>query len=271
MKLAFTTLGCPDWNLDTVIARAREYGFDGVDFRGCSGELDIWKLPEFSTYLRDTAKRLRSARLEVPCISSSARLLADDDEKCAKSMDNLVQSVKVGGALGAALVRVFGGFLGPRSPEHALREAAAALDTMAREAAPLGISVLVETHDDWVTGGRLRALMDAASQPNVGVIWDVNHPLRKGGESPEATWEACGRYVRYTHFKDTRLAPDGKTTVFHLVGEGDLPLRQIIDVLRRGGYDGWLTLEWEKKWHPELADPEVVFPHYVRFMRTLLG
>ena len=39
MKLAFTTLGCPDWDLDTIISKAAEFGFDGVDFRGCRGEM----------------------------------------------------------------------------------------------------------------------------------------------------------------------------------------------------------------------------------------
>jgi len=39
VKLAFTTLGCPDWDLDTIISKAAEFGFDGVDFRGCRGEM----------------------------------------------------------------------------------------------------------------------------------------------------------------------------------------------------------------------------------------
>ena len=34
MKISFMTLGCPGWDLDTICARGREYGFDGVDFRG---------------------------------------------------------------------------------------------------------------------------------------------------------------------------------------------------------------------------------------------
>ena len=34
MKISFTTLGCPDWDLDTICRRGREYGYEGVDFRG---------------------------------------------------------------------------------------------------------------------------------------------------------------------------------------------------------------------------------------------
>ena len=55
MKISFTTLGCPEWDLQTIIARAREYGYDGVDFRGLGAEMDIWKLPEFSSQADQTA------------------------------------------------------------------------------------------------------------------------------------------------------------------------------------------------------------------------
>ena len=86
-----------------------------------------------------------------------------------------------------------------------------------------------------------------------------------------ATWEAIGPWVKYTHVKDSRLDPahpDGYQLC--LTGAGDLPLPEIIRVLQAGGYDGWLTLEWEKKWHPELEAPEVAFPGYVKYMRGLL-
>ena len=48
-------------------------------------------------------------------------------------------------------------------------------------------------------------------------------------------------------------------------------MAEAYQVLRAGGYDGWLTLEWEKKWHPEIEEPEVAFPGYARYMRGLMG
>ena len=44
-----------------------------------------------------------------------------------------------------------------------------------------------------------------------------------------------------------------------------------LDVLRAHGYDGWLTVEWEKRWHPELAEPELALPHELRALRALIG
>jgi hypothetical protein len=53
------------------------------------------------------------------------------------------------------------------------------------------------------------------------------------------------------------------------MGEGDLPLAEFYRTLQGGGYDGFYTLEWEKHWQPQIADPEIAFPQYVRFMTQL--
>lgn len=268
MKLAFSTLGCPKWDLGTVILRAQEYGYDGVDFRCCADEMNIWKLPEFSTQIDVTAKRIRDAGLEVPCLSTSAHLLTADAEWRAKSFANLEAFVRIGAALGADMVRVFAGRNHGRPYEEAVAEAAATLDEMARVAAPYGITIAVETHDDWIATDKLAALLDATTEPNVGALWDINHPFCMAGESPEQSWTNFGHHVIYTHIKDSRPGADGKRE-HCLLGEGDVPVVEIVDVLRRGGYDGWLTYEWEKKWAPEIAEPEVAFPQYVRYMRPL--
>ena len=39
--------------------------------------------------------------------------------------------------------------------------------------------------------------------------------------------------------------------------------------LEQDGYAGCYSLEWEKKWHPELPDPEQEFPSYIKYMRGL--
>ncbi len=59
MKLSFMTLGCPTWDLDTICARGREYGFDGVDLRGYLDTLDVTTLPMFTT---EAAKTRRQAQ-----------------------------------------------------------------------------------------------------------------------------------------------------------------------------------------------------------------
>ena len=80
MKISFTTLGCPDWDLDTICRRGREYGYEGVDFRGLQETMDITQLPAFTSGAAQTRRQLADAGMEVSGISSSIRVCVP--EKC---------------------------------------------------------------------------------------------------------------------------------------------------------------------------------------------
>jgi len=107
MKISFMTLGCPDWDLDTICRRGREYGFDGVDFRGYLDEIDITKLPLFTTQAAATKKQLNDAGLEVSGISSSIDV-CDIDLRQA-NLNEAKRTIDVSRRLGSKNVRMFGG------------------------------------------------------------------------------------------------------------------------------------------------------------------
>ncbi len=107
MKIAFMTLGCPNWNLNTICARGREYGFNGVDFRGYLNEIDITKVPLFTTQAADTRRRLNDAGLEVSAISTSIQVCRADARD--KNLEEAQRTIEVAQKLGSENVRVFGG------------------------------------------------------------------------------------------------------------------------------------------------------------------
>jgi sugar phosphate isomerase/epimerase len=109
-------------------------------------------------------------------------------------------------------------------------------------------------------------LMALTNHPRVRVLWDLHHPYRTNGEKPEVTYANLSPYTVSIHVKDSRPNPDGGHT-YVLLGEGDVPLKKMLDLLVAGGYAGYAILEWEKRWIPALAEPEVVFPQYVHKMR----
>jgi sugar phosphate isomerase/epimerase len=55
-----------------------------------------------------------------------------------------------------------------------------------------------------------------------------------------------------------------------LPGAGQLPLAESITLLKQSGYNGWLQCEHEKRWHPELLEPEVVFPAFSQWISRFL-
>lgn len=265
MKFSFTTLGCLDWDLDTILRRAREYGYHGVDFRGYLGELDLWNRSEFGVDRKITAARFADAGIEVPCFSSSAAVFANP----AEAETEVRVYVELCSVFRSPFLRVFAGRLQGGALAEAQRVAADTLRRLAPVAADHGVTLLVETHDDWVRSDVLRRLMEAVDSPAVGMVWDVHHPYRFGGEAPDFTWRELGRWIRYTHWKDSKPDPQKPGRVIGcLPGDGNLPLRQTFDVLKSGGYDGYLALEWERKWQPYLAPPEIAFPRFMDVMRS---
>ncbi|MBD2847033.1 sugar phosphate isomerase/epimerase [Paenibacillus sp. IB182496] len=269
MKLSFSTLGCPDWPIDQIIERAAAYGYDGIDMRGCQGVMAVYTLPAFGPERASTKRRLEEAGLVVSCFSSSVTLVADGDKRAA-NVREITAYAQLCEFFGTPYIRVFGGAIGAAERADACAAAAEHLRELSALARPYGVTLLLETHDDWTRHEDVEPLMALADAGDTAVLWDVHHPYRMHGEQPEDTLAALAPRIAYTHWKDSVPAPDTKHGHHYcLLGEGDVPLRRMFELLRETGYDGWYTLEWEKKWHPEIAEPETALPQYVQYMRAL--
>src|SRR5699024_556435 len=107
---------------------------------------------------------------------------------------------------------------------------------------------------------RLRALLDKVNLPSVAALWDVHHPYRWAGETPAQTVEHLGSYIKYVHMKDSVMV-DGQVE-YRMMGQGDMPLTEMLDRLTAMGYDGYISLEWVKRWMAELSDAGIVFPQF---------
>jgi fatty-acyl-CoA synthase len=271
MKLSFSTLGCPNWNLNSIIKNAKKYGFDGVEIRGIKDQLDVSRLPEFTRLASETREKFGDAEIELVCFSSSIRMAEPDRSKQVDHLEELKRYVELCFNFGTPFIRIFGGEIGDLPWEKAIDEAAATLYQMIEILNDVDAKIVIETHDDWMAADHFKALMQNINSDKVGILWDVNHPYMFIGEAPEETWDKAGKWIDHTHWKDSKIALD---TVMGfepcLMGEGDLPHDHIYEVLKKGGYDGYLSLEWEKRWHPELAEPEIAFPQYVEYMKRLM-
>ncbi|MBS4222620.1 sugar phosphate isomerase/epimerase family protein [Lederbergia citrea] len=272
MKLAFTTLGCPKWDLETIVSKAVEYGYDGVDFRGYLGEMEIYRLPEFSTDIENTKKKFKDASLEIPCFSSSIRLFTTSEAELEGFLDELNQYALLCKEFNTPYIRVFGGKIEDTPRQDAINIVADNLRKMLKIAEEYQVSLLLETHDDWTNCEYVEEVLKQAKSNYFHVLWDVHHPYRTVNESPELTWKTLGKSIKYTHWKDSYITDDTKRGYqLCLLGEGDIPLERMYRILKDNGYSGYFTLEWEKKWWPDIEEPEIAFRQYTTFMNTVAG
>lgn len=261
MKIAFSTLGCPNYDWTDIYTMAKDLGFDGIEIREIQSE---FKKSPFSTEnCAKTAEKLNKIKIEVPCLSTGC--VISETDKSEENIAEITEYIKVAATLGARYIRI----LADRNPGP---EKEVDDDTVIAEIKKLipaarenNIILLIETNGVYADTKRLKKLLDAVDDNSVAALWDTHHPYRFFGETPEETVGNIGEYIKYTHFKDSVMS-DG-CVQYKMMGEGDIPVKEIIEALKKINYNGYMTLEWVKKWAPDLSDAGIVFPHYAEFMK----
>ena len=275
MKLSTTTLGCPACSLDEIIKNCSEYGLAGIDFRGVQDVLDVTQLPEFTSGVNETKRKLVDAGLQVSGISSSIRVCVS--EKLQDNIEEAKRTIAAVKALDCTQIRVFGaGDSAAHSKEQLADIGRDTIEKILQLDGARDIKWVFETHDEWIKAVDCKLLLDRIPDPAFGVLWDMGHTARVGGETPAETYAAVGSRTFYTHVKDAvfdethaRAMKDGWRYV--PPGTGQLPLAEAIALLKENNYDGWIMFEHEKRWHDELEEPEVIFPQFVGWARPLIG
>jgi fatty-acyl-CoA synthase len=231
-----------------------EYGYDGLELRLLNGE------PIEPLSLDHATRRAVGAALAaggVPLVS------LDTSIELARPFEReLPAALELATEWAAPTVRVFGG----ASPE--MDDIARRLEPALDRASALGVTVALETHDSFSSAALVGGLLRRVDSPFFAALWDLHHPYRVG-ESPREVLRTLGGRINLVHVKDARRR-DGDWELVAL-GEGEVPVRESLTALGATGYDGWLTVEWEKRWHPELAEPEVALPRELAALNRLLA
>jgi sugar phosphate isomerase/epimerase len=269
--LAFSTLGCPKWDIDTILKTAVSAGYQAVEFRGLLGELDLPKTATFGSPARiaEVRTRFAGAGIRIINLGASTRLHIADPTQRTQQLNEARRYIDLAHALDCPYIRVFPDQLPPNVPQaDTLRLIRDGLLTLADYARPAGVTVLLETHGDLTRSEQVAALMESAQHPQVGLIWDIVNMWIAMTEPPAAVYERLRPYIRHVHVKDLTIS--GNAHSYVLTGTGEAPLREALQALQRGGYAGFYSFEWEKWWHPEIDEPERAIPHYPGALRQLL-
>jgi sugar phosphate isomerase/epimerase len=265
MKLAISTLVCPQWTLEKIVEAAAANRIGGIDFRGLGAEIDVTKLPVFNEQIETTLELLRSHRIVTPCLNTSVTLVTPAAERWQMMLEEAQRTVRLARKMQTKFMRVFAGAaVSGMSRGEAVQMGQRRLRQLVKMCNP--VVPVVETHDQWATAQQMLELVHEFDPGQVGVLWDVEHTHR-AGENVEQTFSGMKRFVHHVHFKDSMWI-DGKNSP-RLLGEGDLPLKECCATLREGGYAGWICLETEKRWHPEAPEPGVSIPQFARLMKQI--
>lgn len=266
-RLAYSTLGCPDWDLNQIVEFATKHGFKGIEVRGILRQMDLPKCKEFSKEnIAASLRIMQDNGLQFINLGSSATMHFAEANERKKNLEDGKRYIDLAQELKCPYIRVFpNNFPKDQDKNQTMDLMANGLLELGNHAKGSNVTVLIESHGDLIYIEDLQKVMTTAEHEHVGMIWDMTNMWTKTKESNLLAYEKLKKFIRHTHIKNATLADD-KITYTRLT-QGDVPIFEAIDALEKGGYKGYYSFEWEKLWHPELEAPELAIADYADVMK----
>ncbi len=262
MKFSFSTKGWHGHSFEEFCEIAESMNFSGIELHNIHNRLFTDKNGAFYGYAAAaTRRRLYEKKLQLPCIDA----ICDPADKASRedALSEIRRCIEIATELHIPHIRIRAG--AHEDERDAISCVASILETVLPEAEEAGVTLLLETAGLFAKTVELRRMLDSFASDYLASLWNLSAAYFGGGESPEEIIKNLGAYVRHVHISDAVRTEDG---VAHcLVGEGELPLGEMMLALRSVNYDGFLSLVWDPAWCEELDDMEIIFSQFVGYMR----
>jgi sugar phosphate isomerase/epimerase len=266
--LAWSTLGSPGWSFEQTVAQAAANGYQALEVRMLDGQIIPSNLS--AERRRQMKAVLQQYNIRIIGLGLSTRFSSPDPAERQANVDELRRYLELANELEAPMVRTFGGnVIDGQTIDQTIDWVAQGLLAGVATAEAQGVTIVLETHDAFCRGAEVARVLAQVDSPHVAAVWDIHHPYRMG-ESIDETWRLIGSRVKHVHIKDGIQRADGSWQLV-LLGKGELPCQATIKLLYDKGYRGYLSAEWEKKWHPEIEEPEVAMPQHAQTMRQWIA
>lgn len=245
-----STLGCHELTLNETCMLAERHGIHALEIRALEDRQDL------PNYLDETFRTAGSIQTildaheqRVIALNSGFSLIgAAESDK-----EELLGFARWAEVLNIPYIRIFGGgTMADPLTEQNLDSAASSFQWWEEVRLNNGweTQLALETHSGFSSSARCLQLQKHTGLP-LDIIWDTHHTWKYGGESAQDTWDQIGPLVRHVHIKDSIPVPSARHPYSYVLpGTGEFPAEEVFTLLTRNGYEGIVSLEWERKWHP---------------------
>ena len=240
---------------------AHKIGFEAIEFINMPGETH-----EDHLAMAKRLKKEADARgMTINAYTIGAKLFYNTKEESDAEVARLTEQLEVAEALGASVMRhdvtfaLTGEGMG-RSFDLMLPTIAENARRVADEGQKRGIITCSENHGKIAQDSdRVERLFNAVAHPNFGLLVDIgnfacvdeDHALAVSRVAPYAVHA----HVKDFHIYDYERGPIAgafrtramRSLIGCAVGDGDVPVRRCVDILRAAGYNGYFSIEYEGK------------------------
>jgi len=233
------SFSCPQLSISELLATAKRSGYDGIEPRIDAEHKHGVEVDTSSAKRSEIKRQSADSGIAICCVATSC--VYANPETAKKNIDYTLRCIDLAADVGAKRIRVFGGQIGKGiNREEAINLVAESLRSVADHAGQRGVTVCMETHDDWCNPENVAEVIRWVNHPAVGVNWDVMHPVRAGFATMDQAFETLKPWIRHLHVHDA----SPRTTQLVPIGEGGYDHRRVIELLLSISYDGWISGEW---------------------------
>ncbi|HUT89909.1 MAG TPA: sugar phosphate isomerase/epimerase family protein [Thermoguttaceae bacterium] len=212
------------------------------------GAIGVWRRKLSDCGEAKGIELLAEKGLQVSHLFWAGGFTGSDGRSFRASVDDAAEALRTAHALGTRALVVYSGARAGHTFNHARRLIKDALKELAPLAGELGVVLAVEpmhpgcaTEFTFLTDiDEVLDLLAAVGSEQVKIVFDTYH-LGQDRQMIDRIAEIA-RHVAIVQLGDAREPPTGEQNRCRL-GEGTIPLREIVDALAAAGYDGFYDVE----------------------------
>ena len=289
-KIAGHTMGTPEYTVCEAIELFRKIGIDGAEIVIQDGYRSGIPCDYNSIVFNEIKKCAKDNNVDIICLTpynSHFNSLAEDLRQ--SEIEAIKKVIGFCDYFGARFIRIYGGNLvaGDIESIEAKREnLIRSLQHLGNLAAEKGVTLVVENHFNTmaVSAKESASLIREINHKAVKILYDQANLTFTGNEDYEEAISIQQQYVDYMHVKDfifregrsfassdVARPNDAERNVYtRIVGEGIIKWTEILKKVKEHGYNGWLSLEYERRWHPEdIPDAAIGMKRSLDYLRGI--
>ncbi len=290
-------MGTPEYTVFEAIDLFASIGLDGVEIVVQDGYVSGIPLDSSVEDLKAIKDHAQRRGIDIICLTPYfSDYNCTDDTKRMAAVDGLRKVIGFANLLGARYIRIYGGTETLTDLETATSEErqekerllVESLKMLGQESSQLGITLVIENHFNTmaVSAADTARIVRSVDHPGVGALYDQANLAFTAKEEYEQAIALQAGIIKYVHVKDlvfksdnwefkssdvTHQKEDERSVSTRIVGEGILPWPDIFTALIQSGYRGWLSLEYERRWHPQdIPDARIGMKKSADYVRKCL-
>ena len=261
MNLSFSTKGWHNSSFEDFCDIAEDLGFKGIELHNIHNRLFTDKDGAFHDYTAAaTLRKLYERKLKLTCIDTICDVSDSSEEEA--TLEEIGACINIAKNLHIPYIRL-------RAHADYSEESFEAVAALLEKAVPMAqeskVVLLLETSGMFADTAKLRDMLERFACDDLAALWNVSAAYQSAGEEPEAVIRNLGAYVKHIHISDSKKSENG--IEYCLVGDGELPLNDVMLALRSVNFDGFISLVWNPEWCKEIDDMEIVFAQFVNYMK----